>query len=128
MQRYNDEVKANKEHRTWCAYRNWLQHFLASCLKMVVQQVTREDLLAFKTYCKPSMGHADSTIYNNFLNVKVFLKWANHPMGIKSEDWPKKPKADQKSTAKRNSKPCLGRRCRGTAHSKIVLVFSYACG
>jgi hypothetical protein len=86
VQRYNDEVKANKEHRTWCAYRNSLRHFLASCLKMTVQQVTREDLLAFKTYCKSTKGHADSTIYNNFLNVKVFLKWANHPMGIKRGD------------------------------------------
>jgi len=94
VQRYNDEVKANKEHRTWCAYQNSLQHFFTSCGKATVQQVTREDLLAFKTHCKSTEGHSDGTIYNNFLNVMVFLKWANHPTGIKSEDWPKKPKPD----------------------------------
>jgi hypothetical protein len=88
VQRYNDEIKANKEHRTWCAYRNSLRHFLTSCRKTTVQQVMREDLLAFKTYCKSTKGHSDGTIYNNFLNVMVFLKWANHPTGIKSEDWP----------------------------------------
>jgi integrase len=94
VQRYNDEVQANKAHRTWRAYRNSLRHFLASCRKTTVRHVTREDLLAFKTYCKTVKKHADGTIYNNFLNAMVFLKWANHPTGIKTEDWPKKPKAD----------------------------------
>ena len=94
VERYNNEVKANKADRTWFAYRNSLRHFLASCRKTTVQQVTREDLLAFKTYCKTVKKHADGTVYNNFLNVMVFLKWANQPTGIKTEDWPKKPKPD----------------------------------
>ncbi len=93
-QRYNDEVKANKADSTWRAYRNSLRHFLASCRKATIQQVTREDLLAFKTYCKTIKKQADGTIYNNFLNVMVFFKWANHPTGIKTDDWPKKPKPD----------------------------------
>lgn len=95
VDRYLDEVKANKEHRTWTAYGNSLRHFLASCRKAAVQQVRREDLLAFKTHCK-NLEHKEGTIYNNFLNAMVFFKWANHPTGIKAEDWPKKPKSDPK--------------------------------
>jgi integrase len=95
VQRYTDEVKANKSHRTWTAYHNSLRHFVASCRKPTVQQVVREDLLAFKTYCK-SLEHEEGTIYNNFLNVMVFFKWANRPTGVKAEDWPKKPKSDPK--------------------------------
>jgi integrase len=93
--RYLDEVKANKEYRTWRAYRNSLQHFLASCRKATVREVRREDLLAFKTYCK-GLEHEEGTIYNNFLNAMVFFKWANHPTGVKAGDWPKKPKSDPK--------------------------------
>lgn len=94
IQRYTDEVKANKAHRTWTAYRNSLRQFLASCRKSTFEQVAREDVLAFKTYCKTVKKHADGTVYNNFLNVMVFLKWASHPTAIKAEDWPKKPKPD----------------------------------
>jgi integrase len=96
VQRYSNEVKANKAHRTWTAYRNSLRHFLACCRKTTVQQVVREDLLALKVYCKTVMEHEDGTVYNNFLNAMVFFKWANHPTGIKAEDWPKKPKPDPK--------------------------------
>lgn len=94
VERYTDEVKANKAHRTWTAYRNSLRHFLASCDKSIVQQVAREDLLALKVYCKNVKKHANGTVYNNFLNIMVFFKWANHPTGIKADDWPKKPKPD----------------------------------
>ena len=93
VNRYLDEVKANKSHRTWTAYGNSLRHFLASYHQATLQQVRREDLLAFKTYCN-GLEHEDGTIYNNFLNAMVFFKWANHPTGVKAEDWPKKPKSD----------------------------------
>jgi integrase len=90
---YCDEIKANKARKTWQAYSNSLAYFEESCRKSKVQDVSRQDLLAFKTYLR-KQGMSERSIYNNFLNTMVFLKWCGVKAGIKKDDWPKKPERE----------------------------------
>jgi integrase len=90
------ETEANKSPATWAAYNRSLELFQASCKRLNVNDVKREDLLQFKTYLK-KQEFSGRTIYNNFLNVCIFLAWAKHPakeLGIKKGDWPPKPERD----------------------------------
>lgn len=86
---YLDETKANKEHKTWQAYSNSLAKFKASCKRSSVQSVAREDLLAFKSYLRGE-ELSERAVYNNFLNVMVFLKWAGVSTRVQKSDWPEK--------------------------------------
>ena len=90
------ETEANKSPATSAAYNRSLELFQASCKRLNVSDVKREDLLQFKTYLK-KQELSGRTIYNNFLNVCIFLAWAKHPakeMGIKKGDWPPKVERD----------------------------------
>ena len=88
-----DETKANKAKKTWQAYSNSVAYFEESCKKSKVQDATREDLLAFKTYLR-KQEMSERSVYNNFLNTMVFLKWCGVKVGIKKDDWPKKPERE----------------------------------
>ena len=92
IETYLDEIKANKARKTWLAYSNSLTIFTASCKRKSVQSVNREDMLAFKVSMAGS--HSPRSIYNNFLNVMVFLKWAMVPTGVRKNDWPPKPERE----------------------------------
>jgi integrase len=90
------ETEANKSPATWAAYNRSLDLFLESCKRLNLSDVKREDLLHFKTYLK-KQEFSGRTIYNNFLNVCIFLAWAKHPaesLGIKKGDWPVKEERD----------------------------------
>ena len=87
---YLEEIKANKSKKTWQAYRSSLNYyFTKSCQRISVQAVTREDMLAFKTMLREELS--ERSVYNNFLNVMVFLKWAGVRIGLRKDDWPPKP-------------------------------------
>jgi integrase/recombinase XerD len=88
-----EETKANKAKKTWQAYSNSLAYFAESCTRTNVQNIKREDLLTFKTYLR-SEGMSDRSVYNNFLNTMVFLKWCGIKTAVKKEDWPKKPERE----------------------------------
>lgn len=92
---YLEETKANKAHKTWAAYSNSLAFFADFIAGRVqqVQDVGRDTMLAFKTYLR-KQDLSGRSLYNNFLNVMVFLKWANVNSGIKKNDWPDKPERD----------------------------------
>ena len=69
---------------------------MESCKRLNVADVKREDLFHFKTYLK-KQEFAGRTVYNNFLNVCIFLAWAKPPaegLGIKKGDWPPKTERD----------------------------------
>jgi integrase len=90
------ETEANKSPATWAAYNRSLELFQASCKRLNVSDVKREDLLHFKAYLK-KQEFSGRTVYNNFLNVCIFLAWAKHPaegLGIKKGDWPVKEERD----------------------------------
>jgi integrase len=90
---YSDEIKANKRPKTWQAYTNSTRYFAASCKRTSVNDVTREDLLAFKTYLR-GQELSGRSVYNNFLNVMVFLKWCGVKTAIKATDWPECPERE----------------------------------
>jgi len=93
VEAFNAETKANKAHKTALAYANTLRYFTASCHKTYVEGITREDLLAFKAHLR-SENLSDRSVYNNFLNTMVFLKWCGVKTGVKKDDWPKKPERE----------------------------------
>jgi integrase len=90
---YLEEVEANKSKATWLAYNRTLELFLQSCRRANVASVTREDLLAFKTFLK-KQDLSGRSVYNHFLNVCVFMKWAGHRSGVRKNDWPAKPERE----------------------------------
>ena len=91
---YLEEIEANKSYKTYLAYKNSLENFfLGSCKKRYLKDVSRPDLLNFKTY----MGNQDvsgRSTFNNFANVMIFLKWAKHKVEIIKKDWPTKTERD----------------------------------
>jgi integrase len=90
---YLEEVESNKSRATYLAYNRSLELFKGSCHRQNLQDVRREDLLAFKTYLRKQDDLGDRAHYNHFLNVSVFFKWAKHPlicMGVRKNDWPVK--------------------------------------
>src|SRR5256886_980768 len=91
--KYLEEIKDGKARKTWQAYQNSVAFFLKSCKRHTAPEITREDLLAFKTFLR-SQGLSERSIYNNFLNVMVFLKWAGVRAGVKKDDWPRKPERE----------------------------------
>jgi integrase len=94
---YLEETEANKSRATWLAYNRSLGLFKESCRRWNVDDVRREDLLAFKTYLRKQNDFGDRARYNHFLNVAVFFKWAKHPliaMGVRKNDWLPKPERD----------------------------------
>jgi len=50
-------------------------------------------MLEFKTYLK-GQDLAPRSVYNNFLNVMIFLKCAQIQHGVKKSDWPAKPERE----------------------------------
>jgi integrase len=90
---YCEEISANKARKTWQAYKNSLTLFTSSCKKTHLHDLTREDMLAFKTYLR-DQKFSQRSIYNNFLNVMVFLKWVGTTVGMKADDWPAKPERE----------------------------------
>ena len=53
----------------------------------------RQDLLDLKLHLR-NEKLSERSIYNNFLNVMVFLKWAGVNAGVKKNDWPAKPERE----------------------------------
>jgi integrase len=85
------EVESNKAHATWLSYNRSLELFRESCSRLKVQDVRREDLLAFKNDLRRK-DFKVSVVRNHFLNVSIFFKWAGRPlteMKITKYDWPK---------------------------------------
>jgi integrase len=90
------EIESNKARKTWQAYSNSLAYFAESCSRVNVQDITRKDLLDFKTHLRAEKM-SERSVYNNFLNTAVFLKWCGvsaKSLGIGKDDWPKKPERE----------------------------------
>lgn len=94
--KYINEIEANKSKATFSVYNRTLELFQESCKRLNVADVRRDDLLVFKTFLK-RQDFEGRSVYNHFLNITVFLKWAGHSaesIGIKKHDWPPKPERE----------------------------------
>ncbi len=68
------EIQAHKKKKTHSAYRTALNYFLESCRRQTLEEITRADMLAFKTYLRDKKNQSDRSIANKFENVMSFLK------------------------------------------------------
>jgi len=68
------EVQTHKKPKTYSAYRTALSYFLESCHKQTLEEITRTDMLAFKTFLRHKKEQSDRSIANKFENVMSFLK------------------------------------------------------
>ncbi|MGH9716807.1 MAG: tyrosine-type recombinase/integrase [Candidatus Acidiferrales bacterium] len=98
VEEFCNETEANKKYRTYLAYKKSTEYFLQSCSKPTAEGVDRKDMLHFKIFLKGE-GFSKRYVYNNFLNVMIFLKWAKVEHGVQKGDWPPKPERDPEEYA-----------------------------
>lgn len=89
IEKYIAEIAANKSPKTAIMYRNTLRYFQASCTKKYAGQIDRDDMLKFKTDLR-NEKLSERSVYNNFLNTMMFLKWCGVKPGVLRGDWPDK--------------------------------------
>ena len=86
--RYLDEIESTKSAKTLKAYKVSCAYFAASCRKQHVEEITREDMLAYTAFLR-SKKLGDRSVSNRFSNTMIFLKWAGHKVaGLKANDRP----------------------------------------
>jgi integrase/recombinase XerD len=82
------EIQSHKKKKTHSAYSTALNYFLESCKKTTLEQITRNDLLAFKVYLRDKKDQTDRSQWNKFASVMSFLK-SNGIRGLVGKnDWP----------------------------------------
>jgi integrase len=88
---YLADIEAHKSSKTLAAYRTAITYFRESCKKTYVEDITRRDLLAFKTYLAHEKEQSDRSVWNKFSAVMGFLKSVGHTgknIGVVKHDWP----------------------------------------
>jgi integrase/recombinase XerD len=81
------EIAAHKKTKTHAAYTTALTYFLESCRKVSLEDITRADLLAFKSHLK-AKGQSDRSQWNKFASVMSFLKQNRITGLVNKNDWP----------------------------------------
>lgn len=82
-------VKAQRSHRTYISYRYTLKELLISSYeKSSVDQVAREDIMAFMARCY-QLGLGHRTVYDKLVVVLQFFKRHGKSGLLASSDWPK---------------------------------------
>ena len=82
------EIQVHKKKKTHSAYSTALTYFLESCHKQTLEEITRTDLLAFKSYLRDKKKQSDRSVSNKFENVMSFLKQNKITGLIGKTDWP----------------------------------------
>ncbi|HEV2468574.1 MAG TPA: tyrosine-type recombinase/integrase [Candidatus Sulfotelmatobacter sp.] len=89
VDRYLAMVEAQRSHRTYISYRYTLKKLLVPCYeKNSVDQVAREDILAFMTRCY-ELGLGHRTVYDKLVVVLQLFKRHGKSGLMASSDWPK---------------------------------------
>jgi integrase len=89
VDQYLAMVQAQRSHRTYISYRYTLKELLVpSYEKNSVDQVAREDILAFMTRCY-ELGLGHRTVYDKLVVVLQLFKRHGKSGLIASSDWPK---------------------------------------
>jgi integrase/recombinase XerD len=89
VDRYLAMVEAQRSHRTYTSYRYTLKKLLLPTYeKESVDQVAREDILAFMTRCY-ELGLGHRTVYDKLVVVLQLFKRHGKSGLIASSDWPK---------------------------------------
>ncbi len=110
---FNAETEANKAPKTALAYANALRYFTQCCKRVNIEDITRDDMLTFKTHLRNEKLSGRS-VYNDFLYVMIFLKWCNVKPGVKKNDWPACPEREPEEYTEDEIRALLS-----AAHSQI---------
>ena len=87
VEQYCEEISANKGLATYRKYSHNVKRFLRFCPRATVPEITREDMLAYKTFLKAEKL-APRSIHQTFLETMIFLKWCGAKIPLKHADWP----------------------------------------
>jgi integrase/recombinase XerD len=89
VDQYLAMVEAQRSHRTYISYRYTLKELLVPSFKKAsVDDVAREDILAFMTRCY-ELGLGHRTVYDKLVVVLQLFKRHGRSGLIASSDWPK---------------------------------------
>jgi integrase/recombinase XerD len=87
---YLKETGLLKHVDTYNSYRVNLDYFLEFTSKTTVESIDRDEMLGFQVWLRDEKEMSPHTVYNKFLSVIVFLKWAGYKVPkLSKNDWPK---------------------------------------
>ncbi len=84
---YIEYIRYHRSLRTWRTYRPILNAFGKFCTRKYIDQVLREDLIAFGTLCL-KLGHNGKTVYNKMVVLSQLLKTHGRAKLLNAADWP----------------------------------------
>lgn len=87
LDRYSEYIQYHRSLRTFRTYRPILASFKSFCTRNHIEDVDREDLLAFATHCL-KQGHNGKTVYNKLVVLSQLLKRHGKPKVLNAADWP----------------------------------------
>jgi len=87
LTRYSDYIQYHRSLRTFRTYRPILTSFRSFCSQPYIDQVEREDLLAFAAQCM-KQGQKGKSVYNKLVVLSQLLKQHGRPRVLKAADWP----------------------------------------
>jgi integrase/recombinase XerD len=88
IDKYLDFIKNHRSPRTFLTYRHTLETlFRQSCTAKHVEDISRDDILQFMTYCY-SQGLGHRTVYDKLVVVLQMFKRYDRTKLIQPSDWP----------------------------------------
>jgi integrase/recombinase XerD len=88
IDKYLDFIKNHRSPRTYLTYRYTLETlFRQSCTAKYVEDISRDDILQFMTYCY-SQGLGHRTVYDKLVVVLQMFKRYDRTKLIQPSDWP----------------------------------------
>lgn len=84
---YLDYIQYHRTLRTFRTYRPVLAHFGTFCTRTYVDDVSRDDLLAFATACLKK-GQKGKSVYNKLVVLAQLLKQNGRAKVLHATDWP----------------------------------------
>lgn len=88
LDEYVEYVRYHRSLRTYRTYRPILQAFKTFCSKTYVEEVERQDLLDFATYCVKK-GQQGKSVYNKLVVLSQVMKQHGRGKLLTSADWPR---------------------------------------
>ena len=97
---YLNIIQANKEERTYRAYRPVLSQFCEVCRKTRLADVGRQDLIDYNIWCarqpgRNGTGESGVTRYHKLTIIVQMLKHYGIPSPLRRADWPKRDRSNR---------------------------------
>ena len=87
LDRYSEYIQYHRSLRTFRTYRPILESFGIFCTTEYIDEIGRDDLLAFATDCL-KRGQKGKSIYNKLVVLSQLMKQNGKPKLLNAADWP----------------------------------------